>query len=145
MDEPPPAIRRVCVSVDLTGADDVARLLGHADAPSKLRRDRWLTQATGAGEIALLPPGIDEGKVLPALVRVLRQAGSTLDPGAHLRVAIHQLVHPFIEENLSAVVGMEARGFIFGSLAAWELGVGFVPLRKPSPWQVGKSVQARAA
>ncbi len=52
------------------------------------------------------------------------------DPAA-LRVAIHQLVHPFIEENLSAVVGMEARGFIFGSLAAWELGVGFVPLRKP--------------
>jgi len=32
---------------------------------------------------------------------------------------------------LNAVVGMEARGFIFGSLAAWELGIGFVPLRKP--------------
>ncbi len=29
------------------------------------------------------------------------------------------------------MAGMEARGFIFGSLAAWELGVGFVPLRKP--------------
>ena len=26
---------------------------------------------------------------------------------------------------------MEARGFIFGSLVAWELGVGFIPLRKP--------------
>jgi adenine phosphoribosyltransferase len=26
---------------------------------------------------------------------------------------------------------MEARGFIFGSLAAWVLGCGFVPLRKP--------------
>jgi adenine phosphoribosyltransferase len=26
---------------------------------------------------------------------------------------------------------MEARGFIFGTLAAWELGVGFIPLRKP--------------
>jgi adenine phosphoribosyltransferase len=26
---------------------------------------------------------------------------------------------------------MEARGFIFGSLVAWELGLGFVPLRKP--------------
>ena len=26
---------------------------------------------------------------------------------------------------------MEARGFIFGALAAWELGAGFVPLRKP--------------
>lgn len=50
---------------------------------------------------------------------------------AMLRLAVHQLIHPFLGENISAVVGMEARGFIFGSLAAWELGVGFVPLRKP--------------
>lgn len=48
-----------------------------------------------------------------------------------LRLAVHQLVHPFWDERLTAVVGMEARGFIFGALAAWELGVGFVPLRKP--------------
>lgn len=48
-----------------------------------------------------------------------------------LRLAIHQLIHPFLGEQITAVVGMEARGFIFGSLAAWELGVGFVPLRKP--------------
>jgi adenine phosphoribosyltransferase len=33
---------------------------------------------------------------------------------------------------------MEARGFIFGSLVAWELGLPFVPLRKPGklPYQV---------
>ncbi len=48
-----------------------------------------------------------------------------------LRLCIHQLIHPFLGERLTAVVGMEARGFIFGSLVAWELGVGFVPLRKP--------------
>jgi len=52
------------------------------------------------------------------------------DPAA-LRLAVHELVHPFFGLPLTAVVGMEARGFIFGSLAAWELGVGFVPLRKP--------------
>ena len=52
------------------------------------------------------------------------------DP-AMLRLAVHQLIHPFLGEKLTAVVGMEARGFIFGSLAAWELGVGFGPLRKP--------------
>jgi adenine phosphoribosyltransferase len=52
------------------------------------------------------------------------------DPAA-LRLAVHQLIHPFIDASISAVVGMEARGFIFGSLAAWELGIGFVPLRKP--------------
>ncbi len=50
---------------------------------------------------------------------------------AMLRLAVHQLIHPFWGEKLTAVVGMEARGFIFGSLAAWDLGVGFVPLRKP--------------
>ncbi len=48
-----------------------------------------------------------------------------------LHRAVHHMVHPFVDEGLTAVVGMEARGFIFGSLAAWELGVGFVPLRKP--------------
>ena len=52
------------------------------------------------------------------------------DPAA-LRLCIHQLIHPFIGEPIDAVVGMEARGFIFGTLSAWELGVSFVPLRKP--------------
>lgn len=52
------------------------------------------------------------------------------DP-ATLRLAVHQLLHPFLGQNITAVAGMEARGFIFGSLVAWELGVGFVPLRKP--------------
>ena len=52
------------------------------------------------------------------------------DP-ASSRLAVHQLLHPFLGETITAVAGMEARGFIFGSLVAWELGVGFVPLRKP--------------
>ncbi|MEE9397589.1 MAG: adenine phosphoribosyltransferase, partial [Methylococcales bacterium] len=52
------------------------------------------------------------------------------DP-AVLRLTIHQLLHPFLGRDITAVAGMEARGFIFGSLVAWELGVGFVPLRKP--------------
>ena len=33
--------------------------------------------------------------------------------------------------NATLVAGIEARGFIFGSLVASILGVGFVPLRKP--------------
>lgn len=58
------------------------------------------------------------------------------DPST-LRLAVHQLLFPFLGERLSAVVGMEARGFIFGALVAWELGIGFVPLRKPGklPYQ----------
>lgn len=52
------------------------------------------------------------------------------DP-ATLKLAVHQLMQPFLGQNITAVAGMEARGFIFGTLVAWELGVGFVPLRKP--------------
>lgn len=52
------------------------------------------------------------------------------DPST-LRLAVHQLLQPFLCRNINVVAGMEARGFIFGSLVAWELGLPFVPLRKP--------------
>jgi adenine phosphoribosyltransferase len=52
------------------------------------------------------------------------------DP-AMLKLAVHQLIHPFLGQDITAIAGMEARGFIFGSLAAWEMGIGFIPLRKP--------------
>jgi adenine phosphoribosyltransferase len=59
------------------------------------------------------------------------------DP-ATLRLAVHQLLQPFLGRDITAVAGMEARGFIFGSLVAWELGLPFVPLRKPGklPYEV---------
>ena len=50
---------------------------------------------------------------------------------AMLRLAVQELIKPFTDKQLTAVVGMEARGFIFGSLAAQQLDIGFVPLRKP--------------
>tara|TARA_B100001996_G_C18537943_1_gene545733 strand:+ start:99 stop:614 length:516 start_codon:yes stop_codon:yes gene_type:complete len=53
------------------------------------------------------------------------------EPGM-LKLSVRKLIHPFLNEKLTAVAGMEARGFIFGSLAAWELGVSFIPLRKPN-------------
>jgi len=52
------------------------------------------------------------------------------DPAA-LRLSVHQLIHPFLGRDITAVAGMEARGFIFGSLVAWELAIPFIPLRKP--------------
>jgi len=50
---------------------------------------------------------------------------------AALKLAVHQLLQPFLGKDITVVAGMEARGFIFGSLVAWELGLPFVPLRKP--------------
>ena len=48
-----------------------------------------------------------------------------------LRQTVQALSEPFKNKGITAVAGMEARGFIFGSLTALELGVGFIPLRKP--------------
>ncbi len=54
-----------------------------------------------------------------------------------LRTVAEELARPFLTDGVAVVLGMEARGFIFGSLVAAELDAGFVPLRKPGklPWQ----------
>jgi len=62
---------------------------------------------------------------------VFKDISPLLKDPATLRLAVYQLLMPFLGRDITAVAGMEARGFIFGSLAAWELGVSFIPLRKP--------------
>src|SRR5699024_1249923 len=41
------------------------------------------------------------------------------------------LVKSFAGQKVDKVVGVEARGFLFGVLLAKELNVGFIPMRKP--------------
>jgi len=48
-----------------------------------------------------------------------------------LREAIAQLARPFAKAGIQKVVGIESRGFIFGSAVAARLGAGFVPIRNP--------------
>ena len=48
-----------------------------------------------------------------------------------LRAAIEQLAQPYRDGAVDLVVGIESRGFIFGTALARELDVGFVPIRKP--------------
>lgn len=57
--------------------------------------------------------------------------------GAALRSAIDLLAAFFKERESDAIAGIEARGFILGAAVASELGIGFLPLRKP-----GKSPRA---
>jgi adenine phosphoribosyltransferase len=45
--------------------------------------------------------------------------------------ATQLMAEPFRREKLDGVVGIESRGFILGSIVARELGVGFIPVRKP--------------
>jgi len=45
--------------------------------------------------------------------------------------AISEMTAPFRGLGVRKVIGIEARGFIFGSAVALALGAGFVPARKP--------------
>ncbi len=46
------------------------------------------------------------------------------------REAVKELADHFREKNAEVVVSSEARGFILGAAIAYELGLGFVPIRK---------------
>lgn len=47
------------------------------------------------------------------------------------RLAIDAVSTPFRDQRIDLVVGIESRGFIFGSAVADRIGSGFAPVRKP--------------
>ena len=54
-----------------------------------------------------------------------------LADSAALSQCVDQLIEPYRDRSVEAVVAVESRGFIFGTVAACRLGAGFVPIRKP--------------
>ncbi|MDB5837172.1 MAG: Adenine phosphoribosyltransferase [Caballeronia sp.] len=47
-----------------------------------------------------------------------------------LRTLIDMLVQRYIDARIDTIAGLDARGFIIGPILAYELGLGFVPIRK---------------
>ena len=54
-----------------------------------------------------------------------------------LKYIINQLSEQLKDLQIDIIVGPEARGFLVGTPVAFNLGVGFVPVRKPGklPWE----------
>ncbi|WBB55859.1 phosphoribosyltransferase family protein [Verrucosispora sp. WMMD573] len=61
-----------------------------------------------------------------------------------LRHVVAGLVEPFRNSDLTAICGIESRGFLLGGAAAVELGVGFVPVRKREGLFPGDKITAAA-
>lgn len=53
-----------------------------------------------------------------------------LSDGALFRIAIDTFVAACEGFRIDKIVGIDARGFLFGAAAAYKLGVGFIPVRK---------------
>lgn len=61
---------------------------------------------------------------------MFRDITTLLKDPVGLRVTINELVNRYTGVRLDKVAGIESRGFIIGSALAYQLGVGFVPVRK---------------
>jgi adenine phosphoribosyltransferase len=53
-----------------------------------------------------------------------------LKDGALFRASIDVFFEQCKGKKIDKIVGIDARGFVFGSAVAYKLGIGFVPLRK---------------
>jgi adenine phosphoribosyltransferase len=61
---------------------------------------------------------------------IFRDITTLLSDGAAYSKAVELLTAPLRDLKIDKIVGLEARGFIFGGAVARELGIGFVPVRK---------------
>ncbi len=52
------------------------------------------------------------------------------DPSA-LKYCIDTMADQYRDQGITKVIGIESRGFIIGAALAYQLGAGFIPIRKP--------------
>lgn len=84
---------------------------------------------------------LDEGVDLKKFIRTVpdfpkkgimfRDITTLLDNPEAFKYSINEFVKRYKDKKITKVVGIESRGFIFGTAIAKELGVSFVPVRKP--------------
>jgi len=62
---------------------------------------------------------------------VFRDITTLLRDGEAFGHSVDKMVEYYKGKKIDAILGAEARGFIFGAVMAYKLGVGFIPVRKP--------------
>jgi adenine phosphoribosyltransferase len=65
-----------------------------------------------------------EGILFKDITTLIRDADA-------FREAVDWMTDQYAESNVDLVAAIEARGYIFGAPVAYNLGVGFAPIRKP--------------
>jgi adenine phosphoribosyltransferase len=77
-----------------------------------------------------LRAGIRDVPDFPKKGIVFKDITPILSDRALFRASIDLFLERCRGKEIDKIVGIDARGFLFGSTVAYELGVGFVPIRK---------------
>ena len=80
--------------------------------------------------IARLRAAVRDVPDFPKKGIVFKDITPVLNDGALFRSSIDIFLDHCRGKQIDKIVGIDARGFLFGSAVAYQLGVGFVPLRK---------------
>jgi adenine phosphoribosyltransferase len=80
--------------------------------------------------IARLRKAVRDVPDFPKKGIVFKDITPVLNDGALFRSSIDIFIDHCRGKQIDKIVGIDARGFLFGSAVAYQLGVGFVPLRK---------------
>ena len=62
---------------------------------------------------------------------VFKDITTMLKSDKHLNTLVETLYEQYKDRGITKIVGLESRGFILGTVLAYKLGAGFVPVRKP--------------
>ncbi|ELR67305.1 Adenine phosphoribosyltransferase [Photobacterium marinum] len=81
--------------------------------------------------LALIKSSIKSIPDYPKPGILFRDVTSLMENPTAYSLTMKVLLEQFRDKGITKVIGTEARGFLFGAPLALELGVGFVPVRKP--------------
>jgi adenine phosphoribosyltransferase len=109
------------LAIRLAGATRLAVDLTHASASIAL---------VNSDVIDKLRASIRDVSDFPKKGIIFKDITPILKDGALFRASIDLFLERFRGKKIDKIVGIDARGFLFGSAVAYELGIGFVPLRK---------------
>jgi adenine phosphoribosyltransferase len=87
-------------------------------------------RAVGSNAIEKLSAAVRDVPDFPKKGIIFKDITPILKNGALFRASIDVFLEQCKGKKIDKIVGIDARGFVFGSAVAYELGIGFVPLRK---------------
>ena len=77
-----------------------------------------------------LRTGVRDVPDFPKKGIIFKDITPILKDGRLFRSSVDLFLEQCAGKKIDKIVGIDARGFLFGSAVAYELGIGFVPLRK---------------